>query len=126
RLIEAGSKLAGMKIDLPHLAKPTSLRHLYNPLTPSWGEPFDAIAARMTAALADIRSQIPGGRAIVVSHQSPIWRARLLAQGRKLWPMPRGRACSLASVTSLVYEGESLSAVGYYEPAADLLPPELR
>jgi broad specificity phosphatase PhoE len=126
RLIESGSKFAGRRTNLPALLKPSALANLYNPFRPSWGEPYVRIANRVHAALADIRARTPGGRVIVVSHQSPIWRARLLAEGRPLWPMPLGRACSLASVTSLVYQGDQLSAVGYYEPAADLLPPRLR
>ncbi|MDR2566474.1 MAG: histidine phosphatase family protein [Bifidobacteriaceae bacterium] len=126
RVVEAGSQLAGLHVNLPNLAKAGHLKRLYNPLKPSWGEPFQDIADRMSAAIAELRADLPGGRAIVVSHQSPIWRARRQAEGRSLWPLPRGRACSLASVTTLVYDGDRLSAVGYYEPAADLLPPELR
>ncbi|MDR1635011.1 MAG: histidine phosphatase family protein [Bifidobacteriaceae bacterium] len=126
RVIEAASKLAGKRVDFPNLVKTGRPSWLINPLKPSWGEPFADIADRMDAALADLRAQIPGGRAIVVSHQSPIWRARRRAEGRSLWPLPRGRACSLASITTLVYEGDRVSAVGYYEPAADLLPEELR
>ncbi|MDR3107572.1 MAG: histidine phosphatase family protein [Bifidobacteriaceae bacterium] len=126
KVIEAGSKFAGRRINLSTLLKPTALSHLYNPLKPSWGEPFGAIAARMHAVLAELRDEAAGGRVIVVSHQSPIWRARLAAEGRPLWTLPRGRTCSLASVTTLVYNADRLSAVHYYEPAADLLPPELR
>ncbi|MDR2252966.1 MAG: histidine phosphatase family protein [Bifidobacteriaceae bacterium] len=126
RVIEARSDFAGRRIDLPNLAKPSAARRLYNPLRPSWGEPFTEIAARMHAVIAELRDEIPGGQAIVVTHQSPAWRARLKAEGRPLWTLPRGRACSLASVTSLVYEGGQLGAVGYCEPAADLLPQRLR
>ncbi|MDR0592455.1 MAG: histidine phosphatase family protein [Bifidobacteriaceae bacterium] len=126
RVIEAGSSFAGQRVSVPNLLKPRTAKRLFNPLKPSWGEPFSDIAARMHAVLAELREEAPGGRVIVVSHQSPIWRARLAAEGRPLWPLPRGRACSLASITSLVYEGERLSAVHYYEPAAALLPPELR
>ncbi|MDR1118019.1 MAG: histidine phosphatase family protein [Bifidobacteriaceae bacterium] len=126
RVIEAGNSLAGRRITLPNLLKPSAARRLYNPLRPSWGEPFEAIAERMHAAIGDLREEVGGGTAVVVSHQSPVWRARLHAEGRPLWPMARGRACSLASVTTLVYEGDKLSAVCYCEPAADLLPPHLR
>ncbi|MDR2253822.1 MAG: histidine phosphatase family protein [Bifidobacteriaceae bacterium] len=126
RVIEAQNSFAGQKVDLPNLLKPAALRRLRNPLRPSWGEPFEQIADRMHAAIADLRAEIPGGEAIVVSHQSPVWRARLRAEQRALWPMPQGRACSLASVTTLVFEGDKLSALAYCEPAADLLPPELR
>jgi broad specificity phosphatase PhoE len=126
RVIESGSHLAGRRTDLKGLLHPGSLRWLYNPLRPSWGEPFEQIADRMAEVLAELRQEIPDGQVVVVSHQSPVWRARRREEGRTVWPMPRGRACSLASVTSLTYEGEKLSAVGYYEPAADLLPERLR
>jgi broad specificity phosphatase PhoE len=126
RVIESGSVFAGQRIDLGNMLKPSAVRRFYNPLRPSWGEPFEAIADRMHAALADLRAEFPGGEVVVVSHQSPIWRARLRAEGRPVWPLPRGRACSLASVTTLVYEGDQLSAVCYCEPAADLLPDHLR
>jgi broad specificity phosphatase PhoE len=126
RVIEALNHFAGMRINLRNLAKPSSLRHLYNPLRPSWGEPFAEIADRMMEAINDLRAELPGGEAIVVSHQSPVWRARMRAEGRSLRSLPRGRACSLASVTSLVWAGDRLVAVGYREPAADLLPEHLR
>ncbi|MDR2453761.1 MAG: histidine phosphatase family protein [Bifidobacteriaceae bacterium] len=126
RVIEAGSSLAGQRVNMPALLKPKALVRLHNPFKPSWGEPYNRIAERMHAVLAEVRREIPGGRAVIVSHQSPIWRARLRAEGKSLWPMPRGRLCSLASVTSLVYQGDRLSAVGYYEPAGDLLPEHLR
>ncbi|MDR2348049.1 MAG: histidine phosphatase family protein [Bifidobacteriaceae bacterium] len=126
RVIESQSQFAGQKINLPNLVKPSAIWRLRNPLRPSWGEPYAVIADRMHAVMADLRAEFAGGEVAVVSHQSPIWRARMRAEGRPIWPMPFGRACSLASVTSLVYEGDRLSAVRYCEPAADLLPPDLR
>jgi broad specificity phosphatase PhoE len=63
-----------------------------------------------------------GHEAVLVSHQLPIWVARLAAEHRPLWHDPRRRECSLASVTSFEYEDDRLTAVGYSEPAADLLP----
>ncbi|MDR2453611.1 MAG: histidine phosphatase family protein [Bifidobacteriaceae bacterium] len=126
RVIESQNQFAGLRTNLPNLVKPTAVWRLRNPLRPSWGEPYEAIADRMHAAIADLRAEFPGGRVVVVSHQSPVWRARLRAEGRPIWPMPPRRACSLASVTSLVYEGDRLAAVGYCEPAADLLPAKLR
>lgn len=126
RLIEAGSSFAGQRIDLANMLKPSAVKRLYNPLRPSWGEAFEAIADRMHEVIGELRGEFPGGQAVVVSHQSPIWRARLRAEARPVWPLPRGRACSLASVTTLIYEGDALSAICYAEPAADLLPPNLR
>jgi len=56
-----------------------------------------------------------------VSHQLPIWISRLDFQGRRFAHDPRRRQCSLASLTSLVFEDDNLEAVLYTEPAADLL-----
>ncbi|MDR1798337.1 MAG: histidine phosphatase family protein [Bifidobacteriaceae bacterium] len=124
RLIEAGSAFAGQVVDAKHLIRPQALVKLRNPHKPSWGEPFKEIAERMTAAVAAARAKVPGGNAIAVSHQTPIWRARMAAEGRAVWSYPKGRLCSLASITSLVFDNASgrLAAVRYYEPAADLLP----
>ncbi|MDR1824309.1 MAG: histidine phosphatase family protein [Bifidobacteriaceae bacterium] len=128
RLIEAGSSFAGTVVDAAHLVRPKALVQLRNPRKPSWGEPYIEIAQRMTAAIAEARVKVPGGHVVAVSHQSPIWRARLYAEGRPLWHFPTGRLCSLASITSLVFGAESgvLQAVRYYEPAGDLLPDHLR
>ena len=68
------------------------------------------------------REAVRGREAVLVSHQLPIWIARLSAEHRRLWHDPRRRECSLASVTSFSYEGERLVSVSYAEPAADLLP----
>ncbi|MCL2802676.1 MAG: histidine phosphatase family protein [Micrococcales bacterium] len=125
-VIEAQSDFVGTVVDLPHLIRPKALIKLRNPRRPSWGEPFEQIAARMLGAIGRARQAAQGQAAVIVSHQSPIWRARLKAEGRPVWPMPRGRACSLASVTSLTYEADKLVEVGYAEPAAQLLPEKLR
>ena len=57
-----------------------------------------------------------------MSHQLPIWVARLSAEPTVTWHDPRRRQCSLASVTSFAYEGEQLVSVAYAEPSADLIP----
>jgi hypothetical protein len=38
--------------------------------------------------------------------------------GQRLWHDPRRRECALASVTTLVYDGETLADVEYAQPAA--------
>ena len=126
RLIEAQNHFAGQVINSRQLLKPKNLVKLYNPMRPSWGEPYILIAQRMTQVMAQVRQAAKGQAAVMVSHQSPIWRARLLAEGRSLWRFPRGRVCSLASVTSLVFQDDRLIEVAYREPAADLLPADLR
>ena len=48
--------------------------------------------------------------------------ARLKLEGRRLWHDPRKRQCSLASLTTLTYDGDRLVGIGLLEPAAHLLP----
>ncbi|MDI3312781.1 MAG: histidine phosphatase family protein [Mycobacterium sp.] len=87
--------------------------HLRNPFTPSWGEPYSQIAARMTTAVDKARARAAGHEAVCVSHQLPIWTLRLYLTGKRLWHLPTRRQCALASVTSLVYEGDRLVDVVY-------------
>jgi len=76
----------------------------------------------MTAAIDAARSQVPGREAVLISHQLPIWVTRLSFEGRHLWHDPRNRTCSLASLTTLHFDGGTLTGIEYLEPAADLLP----
>jgi broad specificity phosphatase PhoE len=124
RIIESTSVFEGRAFgpDLKVLKHPRSWRHLRNPVRPSWGEAYAVIAIRMHAAAAAARDAVRGREAVLVSHQLPIWIARLAAEHRRLWHDPRRRECSLASVTSFTYEGDHLVSVDYTEPAADLLP----
>ena len=46
---------------------------LRNPFTPSWGEPYKQIAARMTTAIDKARARAAGHEAVCVSHQLPVW-----------------------------------------------------
>lgn len=91
--------------------------HLRNPFTPSWGEPYAQIAARMATAIDKARVRAAGREAVCVSHQLPVWTARLYLTGKRLWHDPCRRQCAVASVTSLVYDGERLIGVQYCEPA---------
>ncbi|WP_017626831.1 histidine phosphatase family protein [Nocardiopsis chromatogenes] len=121
RLIESANKLEGRRVTGRSLrTDPTLLRHLYNPLTPSWGEPYQEIAARMVAVVKAVRKEAWGREAVCVSHQLPIWTARRAAERRRLWHRPDRRQCNLASVTSLTFEDQRLVSVGYTEPAAEL------
>lgn len=92
--------------------------HLRNPFTPSWGEPYTEIAARMAAATDKARVRAAGHEVVCVSHQLPVWTLRMHVTGRRLWHDPRRRECGLASVTSLIYDGDRLVDVQYAEPAA--------
>jgi broad specificity phosphatase PhoE len=95
---------------------------LWNPFRPSWGEPYKEIAARMMAAVYDARDAADGHEAVIVSHQLPIWIARLHAEKRRFLHDPRSRQCTLCSLTSLTFDGERLLSIAYSEPAGDLIP----
>ncbi|HET8971401.1 MAG TPA: histidine phosphatase family protein [Candidatus Nanopelagicales bacterium] len=123
RLIEAGNVFEGKRVSVGDgvLRRPSAWRHLYNPFTPSWGEPYVEVAARMRLAIADARAAARGHEAVLVSHQLPIWVARLDAEGRRFVHDPRKRQCGLASLTSFVYDDDELVAIAYTEPSADLI-----
>jgi hypothetical protein len=76
----------------------------------------------MVAAVNDARRAAEGHEAVVVSHQLPIWMTRLYAENRSYVHDPRKRQCTLCSVTSLEFDGDRLTTVGYSEPAGDLIP----
>jgi broad specificity phosphatase PhoE len=76
----------------------------------------------MLAVVDRARLAAEGHEAVLVSHQSPVWIARLALEHRRLWHDPRKRQCSLASLTSLTYDDDRLVALAYEEPAAALLP----
>ncbi|MFM1826023.1 MAG: hypothetical protein RLZZ37_658 [Actinomycetota bacterium] len=122
-LIEAENVFEGKKVSVGDgaLREPKNWWHLRNPITPSWGEPYKKVAERMRTAIFSARDVAKGKEALLVSHQLPIWIARLSAEGRSFVHDPRKRQCSLASVTTFVFDGDSLVAVEYQEPAADLL-----
>lgn len=122
-LIEADNIFEGQRVAVGDgvLKQPAAWRHLYNPFKPSWGEAYVALAARMRAAVDRARIQASGHEAVLVSHQLPIWISRLDFEGRRFVHDPRRRQCSLASLTSLVFDDDQLSAILYTEPSADLL-----
>ncbi|HET8604056.1 MAG TPA: histidine phosphatase family protein [Marmoricola sp.] len=102
--------------------RPSTWRHLWNPFTPSWGEPYRQIAARMWAAVEDARDAAAGHETVVVSHQLPIWVTRLHAERRRFLHDPRRRQCTLCSLTSFTFEDGQLRTISYSEPAGDLIP----
>jgi broad specificity phosphatase PhoE len=121
-LIEADNIFEGKVVGVGDgvLKHPTTWRYLWNPLRPSWGEPYSQLADRMATAVADARKAAAGHEAVLVSHQLPIWIARLSAEDRRLPHDPRRRQCGLASLTSFTFQGDRLVAVSYTEPSADL------
>ena len=99
------------------LRDPRNWWYLRNPFTPSWGEPYREVATRMITAVDKARAKAAGHEAVCVSHQLPVWTLRRALEGKRLWHDPRKRQCALASVTSLVYDGDTLVDVRYSEPA---------
>ncbi|MGV0905889.1 histidine phosphatase family protein [Mycobacterium novum] len=91
--------------------------HLRNPLTPTWGEPYAEIAARMATAVDKARSRAGGHEVVCVSHQLPVWTVRQHLSGNRLWHDPRRRQCDVGSVTTLIYDGDRLVDVDYRVPS---------
>ena len=119
RLIEAANHFQGRAYagHSTRVVRPANLFYLRNPITPSWGEPYAQIAARMLAAVLDARDAAAGHEAVCVTHQLPVVALRRLVAGQRLWHDPRKRICALASVTSLTLEGDRVVHVDYAEPA---------
>lgn len=124
RLIEAENHFQGLKFGVGDgsLRHPRHWRHLVNPFRPSWGEPYTEQAKRMLGAVESAKDLARGHEAVCVSHQLPIWTVRCFLEGRRLWHDPRRRECTLASVTTVHFEGDHVVAVSYDEPARALLP----
>lgn len=127
RLIEAANVFEGKPFSVGDgvLRRPSTWRYLWNPWRPSWGEPYKEQIERMMAAIYFARDSAIGAEAICVSHQLPIWIVRSHVEGRSLIHDPRKRECSLASVTTFVFNNDGvIEDVEYCEPAKDLLPPK--
>jgi broad specificity phosphatase PhoE len=123
RLVEAANHFEGLTFGVGDgsLRRPTHWRYLWNPFRPSWGEPYRGQVERMLAAVDAARGAAEGHEAVVVSHQLPIWVTRQALSGRRLWHDPRRRQCSVASLTSLRFDGDRLVGIDYSEPAGHLL-----
>ena len=124
RLVEAGNHFEGLTFGVGDgsLRHPAHWPKLINPFRPSWGEPYERIAARVLEVVARARDEARGHEAVLVSHQSPVWITRRKIEGRPLWHNPRKRECSLASLTSLTFDDDRLVSLDYSEPAGSLLP----
>ena len=132
RILEAENRFEGMSRVKSRLRQPRYWPLLVNPFRPSWGEPYQQQVERVMTAVEDARRRAlelsasadddRPAEAVLVSHQLPIWVTRLAAEHRRLWHDPRQRECTLASVTSLEFDGGVITRVRYSEPCADLLP----
>ena len=117
RLIESGNVLEGKSVSLASLAmNPLNWKYLWNPFTPSWGEPYQQVAARVRKVIDRARETARGQEAVCVSHQLPIWVSRLAAENKHLWHNPNTRQCALGSVTSFTFDGDELTGVSYAVP----------
>ncbi len=119
RLIEPWNHFEGAKFDVTQAAlrQPGAWPLLTNPFRPSWGEPYESIAARMQSVMADAAREAHGHQAVCVSHQLAIWVARRSAENRRLWHHPARRQCALGSVTSFTYRDGVITGISYTEQA---------
>jgi broad specificity phosphatase PhoE len=127
RLIENSNVFEGVAGNIAwYIARhPRLWWKLRNLRAPSWGERNVDIVERVHAVVEAARDQFAGRHVVLVSHQAPIWVARLAFERRRLTHWPGRRRCTLASVTTLTFNGDKLAGVTYAEPAATaLLGPE--
>jgi broad specificity phosphatase PhoE len=102
------------------LRNPRLWPKLRNPFTPSWGEPYVSIAARMLAVVEDAWNATESGEVVLVSHQLPIWMVHRRLAGERLFHDPRHRRCALSSITTVHRSGGTFAEVDYQDPAAAL------
>lgn len=119
-LIESWNQFEGKRVAPGDgaLRDPRNWPRLRNPMKPSWGEPYDEVATRMTAALHRARLKSQGHEAVCVSHQLPVETLRRAMTGRRLahLPLPHSRLCNLSSITSFVFDDDRLVRWVYTEP----------
>jgi broad specificity phosphatase PhoE len=124
RVIEAANYFEGLRLSFDGaLRHPKNWLYFRNPFKPSWGEAYTEILARMRPAMREAADAAFGHEAVIVTHQLPIWVARINAEGRRMAHDPRKRQCTLGSVTSFTYIDGHVTSVSYSEPAAALLRP---
>lgn len=116
RLIEPTNVFEGKQMRRA-LRDPRNWLHLRRPETPSWGEPYLAVVARMQAAMKDAWQAVDEGDVVLVSHQLPIWITHLSIAHERLRHDPRRRRCALSSITSFERDGRHWREVSYVEPA---------
>ncbi|MBB4071786.1 histidine phosphatase family protein [Leucobacter sp. OH2974_COT-288] len=127
RLLEPTNKFEGLRNHGPDSAfkQPQHWLKLWNPLLPSWGEPYARIARRITnfmdyawsiAELDEVEGDI-----VMVSHQAVIWAAHRKIAGLPLVHNPARRRCDLSSITTFTRIDEQWQELGYSSPAAALI-----
>ncbi len=122
RLTESQTTMEGIGRSAAGLLRdPRRLWHMRNPLTPSWGEPYDLVRARMLDVIREAMRNAGEGEIAVVSHQTPIRVARnAIARRKGAWWLLR-TPCSTGSVTTLVLDGDRLVSASYFAPDVALL-----
>lgn len=93
----------------------------WNPLRPSWGEPYRSIATRVRESMDAAWEATRAGDIVMVSHQAVIWAAHLDVAGRSLAHNPAKRRCALSSITSFEQRGGRWFEVAYRTPASGLM-----
>lgn len=123
RLVEASSLFEGVagNVGWYILRHPGIWWKLRDVRTPSWGERNVDLAERVQAVVNDVRERFPDQQVVLVSHQAPIWVARLAFERKPLGHWPGRRRCALGSVTTLEFDGDRLERLTYAEPAAAAL-----
>jgi broad specificity phosphatase PhoE len=123
RLIEATNVFEGIAGNLVVylLRHPWLAWKLRDRRRPSWGERNVDLVERVHQAVDDVRAKFSGAETVLVSHQAPIWVARLAFEKRRLAHYPGSRQCALASVTSLVFDDDQIVELTYTEPAGKAL-----
>jgi broad specificity phosphatase PhoE len=118
-LIESTNIFQGQRVSPGDgaLRNPKNWWHLRNPRQPSWGEPYQEIAERMTAAVERARLKGAGHEVVCVSHQLPVETLRRAMTKQNLHHFPTRRLCNLASLTSFYFHDDALVGWGYAELA---------
>ena len=122
RVIEGTNVFEGTRVSARRILTDHGVwRYLFNPIRPSWGEAYRAIANRMLLAMEEAWQSVSDGEIVIVSHQLPIWMVHRTVDHRPLPHPPSARRCTLASVTTFDKSGGSWREVEYAEPAKALL-----
>jgi broad specificity phosphatase PhoE len=119
RVIESTNHFEGSTVEFgPAAFKDVRMWPLiYNPFKPSWGEPYIQVADRVLHAVDDARRAAAGHEAVIVSHQLPVWTTYRRVEGLRLWHRPDRRRCALGSITTIVYDGDTVVGTEYAEPS---------
>lgn len=121
-IIESANQFEGRHVKgwRSELWNPKHWPLLTKPTEPSWGEPYEEIAARMMNAVERARLEAEGHEAILVSHQLPIVMVQRTVLEQRLPHAPWARQCDLASVTSLLFNGDHITDIFYSSPAQEI------